>query len=276
MKRALSKTLILMGVILSANWVQAERLVSIDGAITEIVFALDATETLVGVDTTSTWPPVAEQLPNVGYMRALSAEGILSLAPERILTTTDAGPPDTLGQLSRAGVNITIIDSQYTLEGVLNKVEAVAEALGRRQAGQQLQQQIQRDVRAAQQQLAEKVGPLRAMFVMDAGTRGFQVAGQNTRAHGALELAGLINVFADIRDYKPLTPEAAIAANPDVILVFHSQENLQTLAANPALAMTNAAQNGHIHAIDDIDLLAFGPRLGWSLAQLAERLAAGS
>ncbi|MCH8531235.1 MAG: ABC transporter substrate-binding protein [Saccharospirillum sp.] len=276
MKRALSKTLILMGVILSANWVQAERLVSIDGAITEIVFALDATETLVGVDTTSKWPPEAEQLPNVGYMRALSAEGILSLAPERILTTTDAGPPDTLGQLSRAGVNITIIDSQYTLEGVLNKVEAVADALGRRQAGQQLQQQIQRDVRAAQQQLAEKVGPLRAMFVMDAGTRGFQVAGQNTRAHGALELAGLINVFADIRDYKPLTPEAAIAANPDVILVFHSQENLQTLAANPALAMTNAVQNGRIRTIDDIDLLAFGPRLGWSLEQLAERLAAGS
>lgn len=276
MRRAVSRPLVICALALCSAWLQAERLVSIDGAITEIVFALDATENLVGVDTTSNWPSEAEQLPNVGYMRALSAEGILSLAPDRILTTTDAGPADTLGQLSRAGVNITIIESQYSLEGVLNKVGTVADALGKQQAGVDLQQRIQREVSAAQEQLAETVGPLRAMFVMDAGTRGFQVAGQNTRAHGALELAGLTNVFADIRDYKPLTPEAAIAANPDVILVFHSQENLQSLARNPALAMTRAAQNGRIHAIDDIDLLAFGPRLGWSLAQLAERLAEGS
>ncbi|MHA7879933.1 MAG: heme/hemin ABC transporter substrate-binding protein [Saccharospirillum sp.] len=276
MKPLLSKSLVLLTIALGSSLVQAERLVSIDGAITEILFALEATDRLVGVDTTSTWPPEAEQLPDVGYMRALSAEGILSLAPERILTTTDAGPPDTLSQLRRAGVNITIIDSQYSLAGVLDKVNTVAEALNRQQDGQQLQQKIQDEVRAAQTQLAETVGPLRAMFVMDAGTRGFQVAGQNTRAHGALELAGLINVFAEIRDYKPLTPEAAIAANPDIILVFHSQDDLQTLAANPALAMTSAAQNGRIHAIDDIDLLTFGPRLGWSLAQLAERLAEGS
>lgn len=256
-----------------AGLAQAERLVTIDGSITEIVYALGADDRLVGADTTSIYPQAATELPNVGYMRTLSAEGVLSLAPERIITTEDAGPADTLEQLINAGVHIDILDNEPTLPGLTHKIQATADALGLSDAGTELAKQVEAEVRSAQQQLADRVGDMNVMFVMDGGSRGFQVAGTGTLANGALQIAGFTNVFADIQGYKPLTPEAAIEANPDAILVFHSQDDLATLAANPALRLTAAAENGHIYSVDDIDLLAFGPRLGWSLQQLAERMA---
>ena len=96
-----------------AGLASADRLVSIDGSLTEIIYALGADADLVGVDTTSTYPPAATELPDVGYMRALSAEGILSLAPDRVITTTDAGPADALSQLQAAGIEINILDNSF-------------------------------------------------------------------------------------------------------------------------------------------------------------------
>ena len=272
----LKATLLALTALTLTGLAQAERLVTIDGSITEIVYALGAEDRLVGVDTTSIYPEAATELPDVGYMRTLSAEGILSLAPERIITTEDAGPADALEQLQNAGVRIDILDNEPSLAGLKHKIQATADALGMSAAGAELAQQVDDEVRTAQQQLSDTIGTLNVMFVMDGGSRGFQVAGTGTLANGALQVAGFNNAFGDIQGYKPLTPEAAIEANPDAILVFHSQDDLATLAANPALRLTAAAENGHIYSVDDIDLLAFGPRLGWSLQQLAERMAEAS
>ena len=71
---------------------QAQRVVSVGSALTEIIYALGAEKMLVGVDTTSLYPAAARSLPQVGYMRALSAEGVLSLRPSLVIATTAAGP----------------------------------------------------------------------------------------------------------------------------------------------------------------------------------------
>ena len=80
------------------------RIVVAGADVTEIVFALDAQDHLVGVDQTSTWPPQAQDLPRIGYVRCLSAEGILSLDPDLLIAAHDAGPDLVLQQLQRAGV----------------------------------------------------------------------------------------------------------------------------------------------------------------------------
>lgn len=255
-----------------ASQASADRLVSIDGSLTEIIYALGAEADLVGVDTTSTYPAAATELPDVGYMRALSAEGILSLAPDRVITTADAGPADALSQLQAAGIEIDILDNTPSLAGLISKIQSTATVLGRQDAGDDLAAQVEADVEQAQTAIAEQLGPLKVMFVMDGGSRGFQVAGRDTLADGILKVAGFTNVFADIQGYKPLTPEAAINANPDVILVFHSQKSLDELAANPALSLTQAVQNGQLYNVDDLDLLSFGPRLGNALQALLERM----
>ena len=255
-----------------ASLANADRLVSIDGSLTEIIYALGADADLVGVDTTSTYPPAATELPDVGYMRALSAEGILSLAPDRVITTADAGPADALSQLQAAGIDINILDNTPTLAGLVSKIQATAAALDQHEAGNELASRVAAEVEQAQQSIADQLGPLNVMFVMDGGSRGFQVAGRNTLAGGVLDVAGFNDAFADIQGYKPLTPEAAINANPDVILVFHSQKSLDELAANPALSLTQAVQSGQLYSVDDLDLLTFGPRLGTALQDLLNRM----
>ncbi|MEP4547796.1 MAG: ABC transporter substrate-binding protein [Saccharospirillum sp.] len=255
-----------------ASQASADRLVSIDGSLTEIIYALGAEADLVGVDTTSIYPEAATNLPDVGYMRALSAEGILSLAPDRVITTADAGPADALSQLQAAGIKIDILDNTPSLAGLISKIQSTAAVLGRREAGDDLAAQVEDEVEQAQRAIAEQLGSLNVMFVMDGGSRGFQVAGRDTLADGVLNVAGFTNVFEAIQGYKPLTPEAAINANPDVILMFHSQKNLEELATNPALSLTRAVQNGRLYNVDDLDLLSFGPRLGTALQGLLERM----
>jgi iron complex transport system substrate-binding protein len=78
----------------------------VGSALTEIVLCLGAERLLVGVDTTSLYLTAARALPQVGYMRALSAEGVLSLKPTLVIATTAAGPATTLDQLRATGVEV--------------------------------------------------------------------------------------------------------------------------------------------------------------------------
>ena len=105
------------------------RIVSIGGSVTEFVYALEAQDHLVAVDATSRHPPEATAKPSVGYMRALSAEPILSLDPTLVLAVADAGPPSTLEQLRAAGVRLVTIPDDPSPHGIVGKARAVAAAL---------------------------------------------------------------------------------------------------------------------------------------------------
>ncbi|MBL4906118.1 MAG: ABC transporter substrate-binding protein, partial [Sneathiella sp.] len=83
------RKLLLIAFLLSSPFVQAAevptRIVSVGGALTEMLYALGESARIVGADTTSYYPLAAKELPKVGYQRNLSAEGILSLKPDLLL-----------------------------------------------------------------------------------------------------------------------------------------------------------------------------------------------
>src|SRR3546814_7708663 len=114
-------------------WGRAEAaggIVSVGGAGTEIVYALEQQDRLLAVDTTSLYPAETAVLPNVGYMRQLSAEPILALGPALVLAIEDAGPVTALDQLRDAGVPVVMVPETHTPEGVLAKIDTVAAAPG--------------------------------------------------------------------------------------------------------------------------------------------------
>ncbi len=119
----------------NAAEIQPHRIVSVGGAITEIIYALGSENRIVGVDSSSLWPQQARSFPQIGYQRALSAEGILSLSPDLILATEDAGPLATLAQLKKVGVRLTVVPNKTTIDGILGKISAVAEAIGKKSEG---------------------------------------------------------------------------------------------------------------------------------------------
>jgi len=254
-----------------------DRLVSVDGAITEIVYALKAEDALVGVDTTSLYPPAARELASVGYKRALSAEGLLSLSPDLVLATDDAGPPEVLEQIARAGVAIRQIHDQPTVPGLKEKIRSVAGTLDRDAAGAALSADIDAQLEDLAAQLKADAPRPRVLFLLHVGSGNDLAAGRDTAIDTVIRLAGGDNVLHDaFTGYKPLSAESALAAAPDVILL--TERNLADLGgidavlARAGLAATPAGRARRVIAMDGPLLLGFGPRLGAAVAALAEHL----
>ena len=252
---------------------QARRIVAVGGAITEIVYALGLQDRLVGIDTTSLYPPEAlQQKPNVGYMRQLSAEGVLGLNPELILATEGSGPKETLSVLSEAKVPIFAVPERFSEDGIIERIRVVAHELGADARGACLSDAVAKDL-AAMRKLREKVGEKRrVMFVISFVNGRAMVAGRKTAAHEIIALAGASNAIDGYDGYKPLSDEAIVAAKPDVIMVMQRGRDAissEALFGNAAFALTPAAKDKAFIAMDGLYLLGFGPRTAAAARDLA-------
>ena len=263
-------------VLFSSAVFSAERVVSIDGSLTEIIYALNAQDALVAVDTTSRYPQAATELPDVGYMRQLSAEGILALSPTLVLASTDAGPDSVFEQLQQAGVKIVRVRNHYSVDGVLNKIQAVADALNKPEAGRALAGSIKQQADAALASIPADAAAPAALFILGAGNRGLMAAGSKTQADAMLALLNARNVMA-YNGYKPVSAEAVLQAGPEVVLIANTEaaadtSQAQSAALNTQLAMTPAFRQQRIHTLDTSLALGFGPRIGNALEQLVTLL----
>lgn len=259
---------------------EGRRIVSVGGALTETLYALGAQAELVGVDTTSLHPEAARQLPSVGYARALSAEGVLSLRPTLVVATAEAGPPAVLRQIEAARVPLALLDADHRFEGLLARTQRLADLCGRAEAGRSLVGELQQSWARTRDVLARHGAagrpPVRVLFVLSHSMAQVRVSGSGTAADAMIRYAGGVNVLGGFEGYKPLTPEAAIAAAPDVILA--TEQGLQAaggidgLLKAPGLAQTPAGRTRRVVAQDALLMLGFGPRLPQAVAALAEAL----
>jgi iron complex transport system substrate-binding protein len=256
----------------------ARRIVSVGGALTETLYALGAQADLVGVDTTSLYPDAVRALPRVGYARSLSAEGVLSLRPTLVVATEDAGPPAVLRQLEAARVPLAVLDGDHRIEGVLARTQRLADLSGRPGEGRALVASLQRDWQATRERIARlPAAAPRVLFVLSHTAGQARVAGRDTGADAMIRYAGAANALGEaFGGYKPLTPEGAIAAAPDVILAtdqgLAAAGGIDGLLRLPGLAQTPAGRARRVVALEALLLLGFGPRLPQATAALADLL----
>ncbi len=252
------------------------RVISVGGAITEIIYALGAGDRVVASDTTSYYPPEAAKTPKVGYMRALSAEGVLSMSPDLVILAADAGPPPVIEQLDTAGVNLLKIGPARTIEDVKSHIEIVAKALHRQAEGTALIEQITAQEEKLKERIAGQGEAKRVLFILQHGGGAPMVAGNLTSADSIIKLAGAVNVVDEYDGYKPLSPESAISLAPDVILA--TDQGVQqaggeaSFLSAPGIALTPAGKNGQLVAMDALLLLGFGPRAVDAALELNDRL----
>ncbi len=254
--------------------------ISIGGSITEIAYAMGAADRIVAVDTTSLYPPAAQSKPNVGYMRQLSAEPILALEPSLILAVEDSGPVTVLDQLRSAGVPVVLVKDEPSYEGVLRKIDVVAGALGAQQEGRALARRLAEDFEAVRAVVGRTTKRPSVLFLLSIGQGGAPMAGgRDTSADGIIRLAGGVNAVSDFEGYKPLSPEAAVAVQPEVILITRRSLGLlggeAGLLALPEVAVTPAGLARRIVSLDGLLLLGFGPRTGQAVRWLARELHPG-
>ncbi len=254
-----------------------ERIVSVGGAVTEIVYALGMSHRVIAVDSTSRYPEEARTKPDVGYMRRLAAEPILAMEPSLVLAVADAGPPAVLDQLREAGLRVELVPDHPSPQGVLDKVDRVAGVLGRAARGRALAAGLKARFEALKRAVASLPSRPRVLFLLSIGQGGAPLAGgRNTAAAGIIALAGGVNAVDAFEGYKPLSSEAAVAAAPDAILVTNRSLDLlggvDGLLRIPEIGLTPAGEGRRVVAMDGLLLLGFGPRTATAIDRLAERL----
>ncbi|NBB84477.1 MAG: ABC transporter substrate-binding protein [Alphaproteobacteria bacterium] len=255
----------------------AERILSIGGAVTEIVVALGAGAQLVGRDTTSTHPPEVTELPDVGYMRQLSPEGMLSVDPTLILAAVGAGPPETIDVLEATDIRLVTVPDGHGAAALADKIRVVGAALGHADAAAALAERTKERLREVAQAARAQAGdvPPRVMFVLSAQGGRIMASGRDTAADAVIDLAGGRNAVTAFAGYKPLSDEAILAAAPEAIVTMDRGDAAVAkadLMAQPAIAATPAGRAGRVIAMDGLRLLGFGPRTPEAVADLAAAL----
>ncbi|MAG67277.1 MAG: hemin ABC transporter substrate-binding protein [Pseudomonadales bacterium] len=266
--------------LLGSTWSMAAeplRVVTAGASVTAIVQELGLGDQVVGIDSTSV--PLLEErgLPNVGYQRQLSAEGVLSLEPDVLLGTEEMGPPPVLAQLREAGVDVVVLSASPSLETLYANIAAVGERFGQGAQAADLTQRIQADI-AALPASPEPAPP--AIFVLTHSANGMLVAGEGTIGDSLIRLGGMSNPAADsFAQYRVLSAESLLSLAPQWILT--TTKGLEMvggvdglLSQQPALAATPAGLAQQVIDIDDSLLVGgFSPQIAPTLRELRETAA---
>jgi iron complex transport system substrate-binding protein len=252
------------------------RIVSVGGSVTEILYALGLENRIIAVDSTSLFPPRAlADKKNVGYMRQLSAEGVLGLAPSLVLAAEGSGPKETIAVLASAAIPLVRVPDRFTGEGIVEKIRLIAAATGTTARGECLAASIEADLAMLARLRAHIVDPVRVLFVLSFMNDRPMVAGRNTAADGIIRLAGAVNAAGNFEGYKIVNDEAIVAAKPDVVLAMERRQFAliaDQLFARPAFALTPAAERKRLVSMEGLYLLGFGPRTARAARDLAHAL----
>lgn len=273
MQKTIINTVATIALSLTASYATAnERIISAGSAVTELILALEQQDQLVAVDVTSKLPQ-GMTLPKIGYHRNLSSEGLLALAPNRLIGSDEMGPDTTLAQLKSAGVSVDIVNTDATPAGLLARIDEIAELTGAETQAQQLKTEVNKKIAALEANKPSEAK--KVLFLLIHEGRPANVAGKETPPDAIINLAGGINPAADkLTSYKPLSTEAMVEMQPDVILVSgRSLEKIggadEILKKMPLLAATPAGQNKRFITIDGHALVG---GLGLKSLEEAERL----
>ncbi len=259
-----------------------DRIVAVDlyGTLGEIVFSLGLGDRVVGRDSSTGFASAAHVPVVTAGGHDLNAESILDLNPTVVLTDTSIGPPEVQQQLREAGIAVVFFDPDRTLEGVPGHIRAVAAALGVPSVGEALVSRVDGEIAAARALAPTGSAAPRITFLYVRGSAGvYLMAGPGSGADSMIESVGGVDVGTDIglsRPFVPITSEALLTAQPEVILVLTeglaSVGGVDGLLKIPGVAQTPAGQSRRIVDVADTDLLSFGPRVGAAITALAEVL----
>ena len=253
----------------------SNRVVCVSKQINEFIYAIGAEQHLVAVDLTSIYPPQITKLPTVGYHRALSAEGIISMRPTLFLTDGNVGPSAVLDQLKKVGIPIDVMLPGNTLDSAEQLLVRLGDRFDRRQAADSVLAQWKagmQDVWNDTAQYAGKKKPRVLIIHFGQIANDYLAVKRGTPASQMVEWAGGVNAVDSTGGMLRLTPELIAKAAPDIILAtdvgFDRLGSAERFASLPGVALTPAGKNGRIYRLDESEVMYFGPRMPASLRKI--------
>ena len=256
-----------------SGYAKALRIVSANGTLSEILVGLGLENQIVGVDVTSTYPASLEKLPKIGHNRSIAAEGILALNPDVIVYTDQSMlSPAVVKQLNSSGKKLVAFKHEYSKDGAIKLIREVGAYFNANAQAEKIVKALQADLA----KIPAPANPKKLLFIYARGTGTLMVSGTGTSLDKMFALAGHKNAVSGFTEFKPLTAESLIVANPDVLVLFssglESLEGMDGLLKVPGVANTNAGKNRRIVAMDGQFLTGFGPRLGKAAIELSQKV----
>ncbi|MBR8744143.1 hemin ABC transporter substrate-binding protein [Nocardiopsis sp. MG754419] len=251
------------------------------GGLAEIVFTLGLGDNVVGRDVAATFDEAAD-LPVIGEGHEVSAESALALRPTVILADTQTGPSEAIEQLQATGVPVVIVEEAWSIDDMYPRFARVAEALGVPDAGTALADRTGEQMADIRESSLETSGDPLVAFLYLRGTAGvYLLGGPGSGADALLAEIGARDAGVEMglsTPFTPITTEALIEAQPDVLLVMtkglESVGGVEGLAEIPGVAQTPAGRSQAVIDFEDGVLLNFGPRTPQVISALAEELVA--
>lgn len=269
----------LMGILvlpINLAWAEQPRVVTIGGSLTEIVYAIGQQDRLVGVDLTSLWPPAVKDLPQVGFYKKISAEGVLSLSPTHVFAYGDTEPATAVQQLKEAGVSVTTFGRTPPQDALFKNIATIGDLLSAPQKAEELIAQIKSDLDEIAQSVATKTDKPRVLFLLNYDPSQMLVAGRETVAHHLITLAGGVNVAGDLNGYKPLNSEMVTALAPDVVVSvderWESMGGAEGMKKLPGMMDTPAGAHNRFVALPGSLILGLGPRIAEGVHLLSDAI----
>jgi iron complex transport system substrate-binding protein len=265
----------------SANDAKAERLVVISQVYNEIIWALGAQDHVVGVDYSSTYPPDVKKTQTVGYHRALSAEGILSLHPTGIIHDNNIGPPQVVQQLQSLNIPMkTFTAKNDSVDGAKALIREMGAYFHKEDRAEELCRTLDAQQSASLERVKQYTDhPRVAVIHFGRASNVYLVVGRGGGGDGGaasqmIEWAGGEMAIDAKGMQRMASPEIIARANPDVILVTdfgydRLEGALDQIKALPGVATSNAAKNNRIYRIEEHELMYFGPRSGENIEKVA-------
>ena len=252
---------------------KTDRIISIGGCVTETVFVLNQGEKVIAVDISSTIPNKVKKLPQVGYIRNISSEGVLSMMPDYILTTSDLGPPKVVDQLRKSGVKIKIFDSPHSLDEIIDLVDNISVILDVQEKGKVTIDKMKKESKLINKKIDNYAFNPKIVFFMNPSIGSYTAAGNTTRANYLIQFLGGKNIFSDqFSKYKKVTKEEILKFNPDIILVSSYSSNDQKSSSifidSDDFKSVSAVLNNRVVDIDMGKLLSFGPSFTSNVLEL--------
>ena len=259
----------------------AQRIVCIGQAYNEMIYALGAQGSLVGVDYSSTYPPEIKKLPTVGYHRALSAEGILSLHPTLILNDGNIGPDNVVRQLEALKIPMKTFQAKNdSIAGAQALLREMGAFFHKEQRANELVAQMDRQMADAANAVKQyKTTPRVAVIHFGRASNVYLIVGNGgggdaSTAGKMVELAGGQMAIQQKGMQRMASPEIIAKSNPDVILMtefgFDKAGSMEQAKSLPGVAETDAARHNRIYRVSEHDIMYFGPSTGESIIQLAK------
>ena len=228
-----------------------QRLVSLSPSTTEILFALQAGDRVVGVTDYDNYPPEVLNLPKIGNFKDPNIEAVVAQKPDLVFASNLTGN-EQIEALERAGFTTVMLQA-----GNINQIMDSILIIGKLTDTQEQAHQTVRDMKTRIAEIGRITGGLPQVktFCLVASNDNWTTGG-GTFIDELITLSGGINVAGHLQGWVKYSVEKLVEDNPAVIITFPHGNDIADVSAKPGFRDTDAVKNGRVIAISDENIVS--------------------